>query len=330
MQSIPEDSSLGIDESEDELDTEVVHRDYLAEAEFLLVEHDRQPIVRAFARSNRDSNGHVFRFLDMADALALRSASHGLRKLCGEHPWDDELDDPRTMLRRFPRRWRMAFPRAQSVSTRRATSEWLPFFKGCKRIHLSSGASAAVGAASNLTAVVDADLAAFYGATSVVIAGCNLPPELSSIGFAHFRGIRVLDISGNRRVRLTDGALAYLGGVRELSIGSVQCATVTEAGWSALAGIESLQAPYCWGLKVTDGALAHIKGIRVIDLTATDRSELTNAGVAHLSGARVVRLGSTPSSSFGGVDKPPIRISDAGFEFLASVEVGFARAPIRQ
>lgn len=326
MQSIVEETGSESDSSS-ESETERAgsaprfKRDYLAEAEYTRPELDRQPVVVQFAQTVRQSHGHLLEYLSILDAIALRTVCHGLRRIVMDHAWDDASDAPETRLCKYPRRWRMAFPRALSVSTRRATSEWLPFFAGCKRVLLSSVAATAVGAASNLTAATDGDLAALHGASVLVLAGCNLPPGLSSLGFAHFRGVRVLDISGNKRVRLTDGALACLGGVRELSIGGVLCSSVTPAGWAALAGVASLLAPNCWGLRVTDAALEHVAGVRVIDLTSTDRSEVTDGGLAHIAGARVVRLGATPTGTYGGVDRAPVLVTDAGFAAFARVEV---------
>ena len=293
----------------------------------LLDEHvrpelDTQAAVVAFATCARQSHGHIFEFMTMRDAVELRGVSRGMRKICAEHPWDDPSDAPGVLLRKYPRRWQGSFPRAKAVSTRRATSDWLPLFSGCRRVFLSSFASTIVGASSNLTALADADLSALREAETIVLAGCNLPPELSSAGFAHISGVRVLDISGNRRVRITDGVLACLRGIRELSMGGTLCSGVTDAGWAALSGISVLRAPLCWGLRVTDAGLACIAGVRVIDLTSTDRSDLTDAGLRQLAGARVVRLGSTPTGTYGGVDRAPLRVTDAGFIALSAVEVG--------
>jgi hypothetical protein len=69
---------------------------------------------------------------------------------------------------------------------------------------------------SRLGDISDPDFVFLAGASEIAMPGCNLPPNLSPLAFTHLRGIQRLDISGNKRVRLTDDILACLQ-VRSLS-----------------------------------------------------------------------------------------------------------------
>ena len=102
--------------------------------------------------------------------------------------------------------------------------------------------------------------AAFPAATAASVRGNK---RLRDADFAHFRGIKMLDMTSCKQVTISDAAFAHLAGIHTLDMSSCRQATITDAAFAHLAGIHTLDLSYCIQLTITYAAFAHL-GAEVI------------------------------------------------------------------
>ena len=108
--------------------------------------------------------------------------------------------------------------------------------------------------------------------------------------FVHFRGLRVLNMTGCPNV--TDAAFAHLRGIHTLIMRFCGQMGITDAAFANLCGIHTLDMSFCSQAGITDAAFAHLRGIHSLDMSGCRQRGrgITDAAFAHLRGIHTLNM----------------------------------------